>query len=178
MWGEHFRAFQRRQRGAGAGLGPAEPAGMRLVPFAVLLGGLTGSCAGVAPTPQVLTSATDKGSLCAMRRGQPAPGCVRLEGPSLGALPLSVSPGASQVEFLEWPARDAAGEQLIGFRLNSTAKVAWLAELGRSAWAGNDAEFVHTRGLFSGAPLTALTVCADDDFVETQAATSIDCDAP
>jgi hypothetical protein len=151
---------------------------MRFVPFAVLVGGLTGSCAGVVPASQlgVPATATAQASLCAMRRGHVAPGCVRLEGASLGALPLGVSPGAASVEFLEWPARDAAGEQLIGFRLASTTKVAWLAELGRSAWAGNEAEFVYTRGLFSGAPLTALTICADDDFVETRSATSVDCD--
>jgi hypothetical protein len=150
---------------------------MRFVPFAVLVGGLTGSCAGVAPASQATAPASAaQASLCAMRRGQVAPGCVRLEGASLGALPLGVSPGAASVEFLEWPARDAAGEQLIGFRLASASKVAWLAELGRSAWAGNEAEFVYTRGLFSGAPLTALTICADDDFIETRTATSVDCD--
>lgn len=149
---------------------------MRFVPFAVLVGGLTGSCAGVAPPPQVAVPTSAQASLCAMRRGQVAAGCVRLEGKALGALPLGVAPGAASVEFLEWPARDARGEQLIGFRFASSAKVAWLAELGSSAWAGNEAEFVYTRGLFTGAPLTALTLCADDDFVETRLASSVDCD--
>jgi hypothetical protein len=91
---------------------------------------------------------------------QPQPVCVAVH--DIGALPLTVSVGRTQVRFTEWMAKDADAQELIGFRAAATGMVSFVVRAGGEDFAAEGSEWINPHGVVGARVhgIDSLTVCA------------------
>jgi hypothetical protein len=91
---------------------------------------------------------------------QPQPVCVAVH--EIGALPLTVSVGKTQVRFTEWMAKDADAQELIGFRAAATGMVSFVVRAGGEEFAGEGSQWLNPHGVVGTRVhgIDALTLCA------------------
>ena len=87
--------------------------------------------------------------------------CVRLSGPQIGQLPLTVQLGNQRVEFLEWKATDITASELIGYTVRALADFSYTVEAGAEQFPAS-ANWLHPAGVVGPhvSPIRSLTVCA------------------
>jgi hypothetical protein len=90
----------------------------------------------------------------------PAEVCVEVK--QVGALPLTVNVGATQVRFNEWMAKDADAQELIGFRATATGPVSFAVRAGGEELSGVGAEWQNPHGVVGARVhgIERLTLCA------------------
>lgn len=86
--------------------------------------------------------------------------CVQVK--QVGALPLTVAVGATQVRFSEWMAKDADAQELIGFRATATGPVSFAVRAGGEELTGVGTEWQNPHGVVGARVhgIERLTLCA------------------
>jgi hypothetical protein len=90
----------------------------------------------------------------------PPPVCVEVK--QVGALPLTVQVGATQLQFNEWMAKDADAQELIGFRATATGPVSFAVRTGGEVLTGVGTEWQNPHGVVGARVhgIERLTLCA------------------
>jgi hypothetical protein len=90
----------------------------------------------------------------------PQPVCVAVS--EIGALPLTVTVGKTQVRFTEWVAKDADAQELIGFRAFATGPVSFAVVAGGEQFDAEGSEWLNPHGVVGARVhgIDALTLCA------------------
>jgi hypothetical protein len=88
------------------------------------------------------------------------PVCVQVQ--QVGALPLTVNVGATQVRFTEWMAMDADAQDFIGFRAAATGPLSFAVRAGGEELTGQGSEWQNPHGVVGARVhgIDQLTLCA------------------
>jgi hypothetical protein len=90
----------------------------------------------------------------------PKPACVEVK--QIGALPLTVAVGKTEVRFTEWMAKDADAQELIGFRAFATGPVSYVIRAGGEEFSAEGLEWSNPHGVVGARVhgIDMLLVCA------------------
>ena len=73
--------------------------------------------------------------------------CTRVEGKSLGALPLEVEVGGKTVRFSEWTTADELATDVVGFATQLPADVTFTVEAGERTFESDSPRWLHPAGV-------------------------------
>lgn len=89
--------------------------------------------------------------------------CTRVEGKSLGALPLEVEVGGKTVRFSEWTTADELATDLVGFATQLPADVTFTVEAGERTFRSASPRWLNPLGITGPRVHTidAVTFCTN-----------------
>ena len=73
--------------------------------------------------------------------------CTRVDGKSLGALPLEIEVGGKTVRFSEWTTADELATDLVGFATQLPTDVTFPVEAGERTFHGASPRWLHPLGV-------------------------------
>ncbi len=89
--------------------------------------------------------------------------CATVDSSDIGKLPLTLTVGSVQVEFVEWKQRELDTNESVGFIFNATGPLTWVAESGAErGFTGSGTAFLDELAVVKAdAPtLSRITFCS------------------